>query len=231
MSIILARLALNHRSVGPSDPYFADVASLLHFDGPDGSTVFTDQKGLIWSSLGGAVLNGSNARFGSAALACNGTSGALQTSSSLALGTNDFTIEGWLKPTSLTSVGLFFDQRPSGLNGMYPALYLDASGFIHFFVANGDVLAQTSGALPLNAYTHIALSRSGGTTRLFTGGVLRGSVADTNNYLANRTIIGQSSFNTGAITYKGYVDDWRITIGVGRYTSSFSPPTAAFPDH
>jgi len=216
---------------GPSDPYWASVASLLHLDGSSGSTTFTDQKGLSWSAMGGAVLNTSTFKFGSASLACNGISSAAQNSTALAVGSGDFTIEGWLYPTSLSSVLLFFDQRPASTNGLYPALYLDSSGNIHFFVANGDVLVQSSGGLATNIWTHVALSRVSGTTRLFTAGVSRGSVADTNNYLASRTLIGQSSFNTGATSFTGYIDDWRITIGVGRYTSNFTPPTAAFPDH
>lgn len=217
--------------VGPSDPYWSNVASLLHFDGTNGSSTFTDQTGLGWSAMGGAVLNTSNAKFGSAALACSGISSAVQNTSALAVGSGDFTIEGWLKPTSLSSVLLFFDQRPNATNGLYPALYLDGSGNVHFFVANGDAIAQSSGGLATSVYTHVALSRVSGTTRLFTGGTLRGSVADTNNYLASRTLIGQSSFNTGASSFTGYIDDWRITIGVGRYTANFTPPTAAFPNH
>ena len=34
----------------------------------------------------------------------------------------------------------------------------------------------------------------------------------------------------GSMPFKGHIDDVRLTKGVARYTSAFTPPTAAFPD-
>lgn len=80
-------------------------------------------------------------------------------------------------------------------------------------------------------WTHIALCRSGSSTRLFLDGVQTGSTyTDTNNYLgpANRPVIGASGLSLGGSALNGYIDDLRITK-FARYTANFTPPTAAFP--
>ena len=49
-----------------------------------------------------------------------------------------------------------------------------------------------------------------------------------NNLFNNvNTIIGDSGANT--LPFSGYMDDIRITAGVARYTTTFTPPTSSLP--
>ncbi|MFH7767570.1 hypothetical protein ACE01R_16415, partial [Acinetobacter sp. BSP-28] len=39
------------------DEYWANVTSLLHFNGANNSTTFTDQKGIVWNRSGNPVIS------------------------------------------------------------------------------------------------------------------------------------------------------------------------------
>jgi hypothetical protein len=98
-------------------------------------------------------------------------------------------------------------------------------------VNNVTRITSPLGTLLTNTWQHIAYTRTGGTGRLFVGGVLAGSWADTTNYVGTVNRLGQTSASNAVDNrLSGYIDDLRITKGVARYTAGFTPPTAAFPN-
>jgi hypothetical protein len=80
-------------------------------------------------------------------------------------------------------------------------------------------------SLSTNQWYHIAVTRQSGTVKLWVNGVLDGSVADARNYSASGSLeVGISHVGN---YFTGYIDDLRITKGVARYTSTFTPPAQA----
>jgi hypothetical protein len=74
--------------------------------------------------------------------------------------------------------------------------------------------------------------RSSGTLVIYVNGVSGGSVANSINISDTGLTIGTpNDYRDGSSTYhyNGYIDDLRVTKGVARYTSNFTPPTTAFP--
>jgi hypothetical protein len=147
-----------------------------------------------------------------------------------AFGTGDFTIEAWVySPVAMTSTFAFlFDSRPTSTNGAYPALYFDNTGTV-FYLDSGARI--TGSVLPAGVWTHIAVCRSATSTRLFINGTQSGSTyTDLYNYIsaAQRPVIATSGFGVGTSTFTGYVKDLRITRGLARYTTTFTPPTEPF---
>jgi hypothetical protein len=152
------------------------------------------------------------------------------------MGTSDFTIEMWFYSTvTAPQYGYYlYDPRPYSVNGVYTTLYVGGSSdgvnaqkLIFYVSAAGRCIGTTT--VTTNAWHHAAVSRSGGVTRLFLNGVQEGSsYTDANNYLTSTPYLG----GTGAFingVWAGYLDDIRVTQGVGRYTANFTPPTAEFP--
>lgn len=142
-----------------------------------------------------------------------------------AFGSGDFTIEGWVYQTS-SSTYVLYDSRPTSTNGAYILLYGDASA-VYLYANSGNVITS-SAPLPLNAWSHVAVSRSGTSTKLFVNGVQAGATyTDSNSYLngASRPLIGANGF--GVTNYfPGYIADFRVLKGTALYTATFTPPTA-----
>lgn len=214
------------------DPHYANVSLLLHGDGADNGTVFTDNSPSpkTVTGYGNAKTSTAQSKFGGSSIFFDGNGDYLVSPSNSAFqfGTGDFTIEAWVYiPTGISgSYAAICDIRsdPSG-NGAV-LFKLNSSRQLGYY---GATETNTTATVPLSTWTHVAISRSSGTTRLFISGDLSATVADGNNKLINSCYIGRVYDNANP-AFSGYIDDIRITKGVGRYVSSFTPPSAPHPD-
>jgi hypothetical protein len=141
---------------------------------------------------------------------------SLAANASLALGTGDFTIEMWVYNQSTTNRLISYATFGS------PILYLNTSNFLLYENYGTGVILTSSIAVPLNTWTHIAVSRASAFTRVFINGVLGASGADTNNWGQNGIYIGTDL----ATTYMtGSISNLRVVKGTGVYTETFTPST------
>ena len=187
-------------------------------------------------TVGDAKLSTAVSKFGGSSMSFDGTGDYLISSPNAAVlntfGTGDFTVEFWMNSVSFANVNnekIVFDCRPLSTDGLYPCIYF-FSGQIRYFVNSADRI--TGSTLNTGQWYHVALARSGSSTKLFVDGTQVGSTyTDTNNYLcgANRPIIASRGHTLGEYNYNGYIDDLRITKGYARYTSNFTPPALPFP--
>jgi hypothetical protein len=147
-----------------------------------------------------------------------------------AFGTGDFTIEFWLYLNTTSGTPIIYDSRPPSTNGAQPTIYMNGA-VITYFANNANRI--TGATLTTSTWYHIALTRSGTDTKLFVDGTQAGSTyTDSTTYTnaTNRPLIGVDSASGNTNYFNGFIDDLRITKGVARYTSAFTPPTAALPD-
>lgn len=214
----------------PTDPYWANVISLLHLDGTDGSTTITDQKGKIWTNSGSSALDTDQARFGpSSVYFPNGGRITSVTDTNDAFGTGDFTIEFWIWLNGTPATDIAFDTRDTSASSQpRPTIYFAGTAAPIYYVSNANRI--TGSAMTTGVWHHLAICRSGTSTRMFVDGVQSGSTwTDSTNYTNDRLRYGDSSYSAGT-PMNGWIDEARITKGVARYTSNFTPPSAAFPD-
>ncbi len=205
----------------------ANARAVLHFDGANGSNVFTDSSpyALNWSSQN-AALTTAQSKFGGASLDISATSNRFAyintNTSAYAWGTGDFTIEAWVRPTS-TGGGVIWDQRSS--SAALAVLTLNTSNQVVF--VNGSATVTGTSALALNTWNHVAVSRASGISRVFVNGVQEGgNVTDTTNDTTVSGIYLGANY-LGTSNFNGQIDEVRVS-NVARYTASFTPYNVAF---
>ena len=213
----------------PLDPFRSNVSLLLHGNGTNGSTTITDSSPSPKTLSSTAINSTTEKKYGTASLFFNSTSIVLPQSPDLNFGTQDFTIETFILPTSVAGTHNIFSARNASSNGLS---FRVASSKLDFFIDNaGTGLITVATTLVANAsWYHVALTRQGNVFKIWlngnndaTSGTITASM--TSSQAAN---IGQRPAT--AEYFAGYMDEFRITIGIARYQNTFIPPTAQFPD-
>jgi Concanavalin A-like lectin/glucanases superfamily len=146
--------------------------------------------------------------------------------SQFAFGTGAFTIEFWIYQPSLVG-SICLDFRPAtGVNGAYGSFELNTNGQLNYYANSAYQISSNTGVLVAGTWQHIALARSGTSTKLFVNGTQVGSTySDSTNYSVGSTApyIGAGAAANALLT--GYISNLRIVKGTAVYTSNFTVPT------
>ena len=246
-----AFLGKTRSSGGGGDPHFDKVSLLLHMDGADGSTTFTDNSmsPKQVTADGSAKISTAQSKFGGASAYFDGTSFIkAPASQSWSFGASDFTIECYfyIAGDSATTVG---GTKIGYLVGCGPSSGSDTRSW-HLAV-DGSASSTGTGlifgrkdssgwesvaaniTLTKAVWRHVAVAKSGSTVRIFLDGTLQAAAN-----LVRNTVLGDYELKIGGLGFSpgweqyfnGYIDDVRITNGVARYTTNFTPPAARLPD-
>lgn len=203
----------------------AKTVLLMHFNGN-----YSDETGKTMSATGSfGYGSGVSSPDGSQDVVLTNAGSGFTTpaSSDFNFGTGDFTIECFFYNTNSSSVGqraLLSCSKATGNNGIVLGFDPSNSG-VFVRTANGNILAP-SGSASTGKKNHVAYSRNNGTGRLFVNGQLQATVTDNNIYSDGVCGIGVTQVSS-VLSWYGYMDDVRITKGLGRYTSNFAMPTTA----
>lgn len=234
-----ALVSVENQAFGPTDDqYWAAVAMLAKFNGTAGSTTLVDSSGkTALRCINNASQSAGQAKYYPTSLDLTAASTGVQftLNTNLIWGTGDYTIETWLYPTSSAAVGtIFFPSEVSSGNFFYLARLTDGTiRMLGYRNSSLSTLGTTTNAAAQGSWSHVAATRQSGTVRLFINGVLGATFNDTFNYALLPAATGYIGVQTptGGNPMTGYMSEFRITMGIARYTSAFTPPTAALPDH
>lgn len=147
--------------------------------------------------------------------------------------TENFTVECWAYLTTTGTSQTIICAVNNWAAGANYNIRVVTGNFLSVQIGNSITLINGTVAFPLNQWNHIALVRDSATSTKF---YLNGSnVASTaTNWTADEDCpVTIGAFNTNGSSigeyWTGYIDDLRITKGIARYTTTFTPPALSFP--
>lgn len=204
--------------------------SLLHFD----SSATTDETGKTWTNSGAGISNTYPyaPKFGSYCLKLDTMSDYITCSSSdFNFGTENWTIDFWAKiPYGISEIGtqnfflanLNYDST-NKIQFWYrrfdtrytPTLSIQYQGNTYAYIENGLRIN-----MPTDSWIHFAGVRSGNTLYFFFNGALHGTSS-----LGSDSLDFPNAVIGNCIEA---VDEFRISKGIARWTSNFTPPSSAY---
>ena len=205
---------------------------LLHFEGTNGSTQFQDSSGNDYGvniAFGSPQIDTSQFKFGSASARLNACS---LKNTNVPIGSSDYTVDFWVRISAhVGSDAILYDSRTSvgAANGI--TIYVaQTSHVVKFFQNSADRITGTT-ALLTGTWYHVAVTKSGSSTKLFINGTQEGSTYSASYSVSNTTGIDEiGGDKSGAQQMNGWIDEFRILSGTASWTANFTAPTAAYPD-
>ena len=209
--------------------------ALLHFDGADASTTFTDESGKTWSAAGNAQIDTAQSVFGGASLLLDGVNDYIDTPYS----TDWYLDDG--NNTHNWTIDFRVNLADTNKGGICSRIY-SSTGFwsihmttdwLYFISMNGTVkhnLYKSFGG-SINTWYHVAIVKDGTTYRFFKDGTSLGTSTSTDvlaDWGSGTMKIGQGRDDTTAYSLNGHIDEFRLSKGIARWTSDFTVPTSPY---
>jgi len=219
---------------GENDPY---TKIMLHMDGSNGGTTFTDVAAggspKTWTPTN-ATTSTAAAKFGPTSMLT--ASGYITTPdhADFTIGSNDFTFDCWINFNGTSgAVNVLGQSNAAGGADSQSIVVQRAAGGLIVVSLRDTVgfktLTSTTNFNSSSAWHHFAIVKGGSTGRLFVNGTQENSTSTPNAMWDGD---GDWSIGrVGAVTSSPssfYFDEVRFSIGIARWTSNFTPPTAAY---
>jgi hypothetical protein len=213
-----------------------DLVLLAHFDGANNSKSMIDatEKHTIIPALN-AVISTAQGKFGQSVRFPAATDYvSVPTTANLNFGAGKWSIDYWVRRDNVAQASrIHFCLNPSS-TWYQNAIRIDAGSGNNnkFWIGFGNGVNTWSGTIQSDTlivaetWHHVALTCDAVKIRLFIDGVQDGEINAVSILDATNGILLGSDFVGSNTAMIGHMDELRISKGIARWTSNFTPPTA-----
>jgi len=198
----------------PVDTYFKNTSMLLHGENIDAA----NYPRIDYAGGGGYFFNGSTSYL------------TAPDSANFELGSNAFTIELWIYPTSTAAEQILINKVATGsVVGSFD-IRMSTTGTIRTLVAttagvNWSDNSESTLTVNFNQWNHVAYVRSGNNFTRYINGVSAGVYTAAITLVNEATTLNVGANGNGSSKFTGYMSNVRVVNGSAVYTADFTPPT------
>ena len=218
------------------NPYGIDKYTklLLHMEGANSGTAFRDETGKTVSVVGTVITSTTKKRFGSTSQYIGGTSSSylsLVDSADWYFGNGDFTVDFWYYALDYTNRILFCQttngETPKGFYTYMATTHL----YSRWFNSGGTRLdTDITHGMSTGQWYHLAFVRSTTNLKVFINGI---SVYDSalfgvDTLYDTADVLCVGGGYTSSFSNNGYIDEFRLSAGIARWTANFIPPSRPY---
>lgn len=221
------------------DPLWSEVALLLHMEGADASTTFTDSStnGFTPTQVNDqAQIDTAQKKFGVSSGLFQGNSDRVEFTDATFQNINagsDWTFEGFLRRSA---TGVYHAIAGSGsiFSGIHRTSFQVFSDdrISYFDTRTTPETSFIKGTTTLAAATwyHFAYVKEGNEIRIYLDGNLEATGNQTSGKSASNLFAISLNCGPSPSYMNGHLDELRLTIGTARYDGNFTPPAAPYPE-
>lgn len=214
---------------------------LLHFDGADASTTFSDNSPFpkTMTPAGNAQIDTAQSKFGGASGLFDGTGDWVTTpdADAFVFDRHDWTIDFWfrLNGGNGTLVGFFGQGTTFAASDCSINIMRNAANQLEVSISDGTnrhlIVSATLFSTTVNTgWNHYAVVRRDANIMLFANGVLESTLnfgeSTTIVNLTSAWIVG-ASLSAGQNPLTGWIDELNVSIGEAKWVDDFTLPTVA----
>jgi len=178
----------------------------------------TLNNGSEFTADGAAQLSTAQAKFGSASLLLDGTDDFVTSDDNIDLSSGDFTVDLWIRPTSVTGYKGIWQTGTSKTEQSY------LLGNQVYWVVNPSTIISSSVTVSAGVWTMLSYEREGNVHRIYKNGTLEDTFTTANKPDNGVFSVGKNGFGD----FNGYIDEVRLS-SVARYEgTSFTEPVAEY---
>ena len=209
---------------------------MLHMDGANDGTTFTDSSdsGRVVTANADVHTDTGEKKFGTASAQFDGTGDFLSASDSddwdIVGSADDYTIDFWCYFSSQSGDRQMVEQYEDASNRW--SLSCNATtGFVFKAYTGGSAIVETptmGTSVPNSTWMHIALVKYGDIYTIYKDGTNTAATVTDSSTDTYSGLLRIGGYGAGSNWFHGYIDELRMSKGIARWTSAFTPPTAPY---